>query len=78
MGKRSLGPATHAEMEEMFGALEQGLDRVDFFKVRKAESVMRTIRTVFGRTTLDAHEARLIRSVGYEVRNRVDRESSDT
>ena len=78
VGKRSLGPATHAEMEEMFGALEQGLDRVDFFKVRKAESVMRTIRTVFGRTTLDAHEARLIRSVGYEVRNRVDRESSDT
>ena len=78
VGKRSLGPATHAEMEEMFGALEQGLDRVDFFKARKAESVMRTIRTVFGRTTLDAHEARLIRSMGYEVRNRIDRESSDT
>ena len=76
VGKRSLGPATHAEMEEMFGALEQGLDRVDFFNARKAESVMRTIRTVFGRTTLDAHEARLIRSVGYEVRNRIDRESS--
>ncbi len=78
VGKRSLGPATHAEMEEMFGALKQGLDRVDFFKARKAESVMRTIRTVFGRTTLDAHEARLMRSVGYEVRNRVDREKSDT
>ena len=78
VGKRSLGPATHAEMEEMFGALEQGLDRVDFFKARKAESVMRTIRTVFGRTTLDAHEARLMGSVGYEVRNRVDREKSDT
>ncbi len=78
VGKRSLGPATHAEMEEMFGALDQGLDRVDFFKARKAESVMRTIRTVFGRTTLDAHEARLIRSMGYEVRNRIDRESSDT
>ena len=39
VGKRSLGPATHAEMEEMFGALEQGLDRVDFFKARKAESL---------------------------------------
>ncbi|MCY4398829.1 MAG: RNA methyltransferase [Gemmatimonadetes bacterium] len=78
VGKRSLGPATHGEMEEMFGALEQGLDRVDFFKARKAESVMRTVRTVFGRTTLDAHEARLIRSMGYEVRNRIDRESSGT
>lgn len=69
LGKRSMGPASAAELEEMYGALEAGLARVGFFKARKAESVMRTIRTVFGRTTLDAHEARLVRSVGYEVRN---------
>ena len=79
-GKRSLGPATAAELEEMYQALEAGLTRVGFFKARKAESVMRTIRTVFGRTTLDAHEARLIRSVGYQVRNwvrRADGEGGD-
>ena len=72
-GKRSLGPASAAQLEEMFSALEEGLARIDFFKARKPESVMRVLRTVFGRTGLDAHEARLLRSIGYEVRNRADR-----
>jgi len=72
-GRRSLGPATTAEREEMYAALEAGLDRAEFFKARKAESVMRIVRTVFGRTGLDAHEARLIASIGYQVRNRLER-----
>ena len=72
-GKRSLGPATTAELEEMYEALEAGLDRAAFFRARKAESVMRILRTVFGRTTLDAHESRLIRSIGYQIRNRLKR-----
>ena len=72
-GKRSLGPASAAELEEMYRALEAGLVSIDFFKARKPESVMRVLRTIFGRTTLDAHEARLVRGVGYEMRNRVER-----
>ena len=72
-GKRSLGPATAAELEEMYAALEEGLGRIEFFKARKPESVMRVLRTVLGRTGLDAHEARLLRSMGYEVRNWTDR-----
>ena len=73
-GRRSLGPATTAELEEMYAALEAGLERAEFFKARKAESVMRIVRTVFGRTGLDAHEARLIASIGYQVRNRLERQ----
>ena len=72
-GKRSLGPATAAELEEMYAALEEGLSRIEFFKARKPESVMRVLRTVLGRTGLDAHEARLLRSMGFEVRNWADR-----
>lgn len=68
-GKRSRGPAAIAELEEMYAALEAGLHQIDFFKARKPESVMRTLRTAFSRTTLDGHEARLLRSVGYEMRN---------
>ncbi len=75
-GKRSLGPATAAELEEMYAALEEGLARIEFFKARKPESVMRVLRTVLGRTGLDAHEARLLRSMGYEVRNWTDRHQS--
>ena len=72
-GKRSLGPATADELEEMYGALKAGLERIDFFKSRKPESVMRTLRTALGRDMLDAHEARLIRAIGYEMRNVTDR-----
>ena len=74
-GKRSLGPASAAELEEMYAALKQGLARIEFFKARKPESVMRVLRTIFGRTGLDAHEARLVRSIGYEIRNWADRQS---
>ncbi len=75
-GKRSLGPASAAELEELYHALEAGLASIDFFKARKPESVMRVLRTIFGRTTLDAHEARLVRAIGYEMRNRVERGDS--
>ncbi len=67
-GKRSLGPATTADLEEMYRALEGGLNAVGFFRARRPKSVMRTLRTVLGRTELDAHEARLIRSIGYQVK----------
>ena len=77
LGKRSLGPATAAELEEAYKALEEGLERIDFFKARKAESVMRTLRTALGRTDLDAHEVRLLRGIGYEIRNVVDRLEGD-
>lgn len=72
-GKRSLGPATAEDLEEMYGALRAGLESIDFFKSRKPESVMRTLRTALSRVVLDAHEARLLRAVGYEMRNVTDR-----
>ncbi len=72
-GKRSVGPAAAAELEDMYAALEAGLRQIDFFKARKPESVMRTLRTALSRTQLDGHEARLLRSVGYEMRNHVAR-----
>lgn len=77
-GKRSLGPASAAELEETYRALEAGLASIEFFKARKPESVMRVMRTIFGRTTLDAHEARLVRAIGYEMRNRVERGDAPT
>lgn len=72
-GRRSLGPAKHEDLEEMYGALEAGLHHIQFFKARKVESVMRTLRTALSRTTLDLHEARLIRAVGYEIRHFIRR-----
>jgi TrmH family RNA methyltransferase len=66
-GKRMMGPATRDRLETMFHALEGGLDRVEFFRARKAESVMRTFRTLFARAELDQHEAGLVQAFGFEV-----------
>jgi len=72
-GKRSEGPASREEMESMFGALEAGLDTLDFFKSRSMETVMRTFRTLLSRASPDRHEVGLVRAMGFEMRNRFQR-----
>lgn len=72
-GKRYTGPATRGEMESMFQAVEEGLHRLDFFKARSPASVMRTLRTLLGRAEPDRQEAGLVRAVGFEIRNVLDR-----
>ena len=72
-GKRSAEPATERDLEEMYGALKEGLDRIDFFKARSPETVMRTVRTVLSRASPNLLESRLLRAVGYEIRNYLDR-----
>jgi len=72
-GKRSEGPANREEMESMFGALEAGLDTLDFFKARSMENVMRTFRTLLSRASPDRHEVGLVRAMGFEIRNRFQR-----
>ncbi|MEX0855950.1 MAG: TrmJ/YjtD family RNA methyltransferase, partial [Gemmatimonadota bacterium] len=72
-GKRSAGPATRGEIEEMLTALEGGLDRIEFFKARSPESVMRIFRTLLARADLDRHEAGLVKALGFEIGNYLDR-----
>jgi tRNA/rRNA methyltransferase len=68
-GRRATRPPTHEELEEAFAALEAGLASIDFFKARKPESVMRTLRTILSRAEPDQREARLFAAIGYEIRN---------
>ncbi len=72
-GRRATPPATHQDLEEMYAALEQGLAAIDFFKARKPESVMRTLRAILGQATLDRREARLVAAMGYETGHHVRR-----
>lgn len=76
-GKRTTRPATASEMEGMYEALEDGLHRIEFFKAREPEGVMRTIRTLLGRAEPDLRETRLIRAVGFEIGNFLDRHLRD-
>jgi TrmH family RNA methyltransferase len=72
-GRRSTGPATRERMETMFAALEGALERIDFFKARSPESVMRTFRTLLSRAEPDEQEAGLVQALGFEVQNHLDR-----
>jgi len=72
--KRDVGPATHADLEEMYSALEQGFHRIDFFKGdRHPEGVLSTLRTLLSRAAPDLREARLVRAIGYEIQRFFDR-----
>jgi tRNA/rRNA methyltransferase/tRNA (cytidine32/uridine32-2'-O)-methyltransferase len=73
-GKRSVGPATRGEMEAMLGALEGGLRRIEFFKARPADGVMRIFRTLLARAELDRHEAGLVKALGFEIEKFLDRQ----
>ncbi len=73
-GRRSTGAASQDELESMYQALETGLGRIEFFKgTRPPEGVIRTLRTILGRADLDERECRLIRAIGFEIGNYMDR-----
>ena len=68
-GRRATRPPTSQELEETFSAIEDGLFAIDFYKARKPEAVMRTLRTVISRAEPDLREARLLAALGYEIKN---------
>ena len=77
-GKRTTRPPTHEELEETFSALADGLHRINFYKARKPEAVMRTLRTIISRAEPDLREARLLAAVGYEIGNYLDRQKGQS
>jgi tRNA/rRNA methyltransferase/tRNA (cytidine32/uridine32-2'-O)-methyltransferase len=72
-GRRESTPARHEDLESMFAALEGGLERIEFFKSRRPEAVLRTLRTVLSRSGLDLRESRLLRAIGFEIGHYLDR-----
>lgn len=72
-GRRATRPPTHEELEESFGALARGLGRIEFYKARKPEAVMRTLRTLVTRADPDLREIRLVGAIGYEIGHYLDR-----
>jgi TrmH family RNA methyltransferase len=78
-GRRATGPPDRAELERMYGALEQGLSRIEFFKgTRPPESVMRALRTILARAEPDLRETRLLAAVGYEIGHYLDRVEAES
>jgi TrmH family RNA methyltransferase len=71
--RRKAGPAPAELLEQLFTDWERALHRIDFFKTRQPDLVMRSLREVLFRTTLDVREAALIRAMGIEVDKVIDR-----
>jgi TrmH family RNA methyltransferase len=74
-GRRATRPPTQEELEQMFDAIEDGLGRIEFYKARKAEAVMRTLRTIITRAEPDLRETRLLAAIGYEIGHFLDRDT---
>ena len=71
-GKRSTRLATLEELENSYAALEEGLRRIDFYKAREPESILRTLRTLISRAEPDIQEAGLLRAIGFEIGKYLD------
>jgi TrmH family RNA methyltransferase len=71
-GRRSTRPATQEEMENTYAALEEGLHRIDFYKAREPEAILRTLRTLISRAEPDLQEAGLLRAIGFEIGKYLD------
>ncbi|HEY0334039.1 MAG TPA: RNA methyltransferase [Stenotrophomonas sp.] len=56
-------PASHAQMEGLFGQFGQALDEIDFHKGRAPDSAMRKLRRLFLRAELSEPEVRLLRGI---------------
>jgi len=65
--RRDAAPATSGQLEELFADWERALWALDFFKTRRPESVMRSVREILFRADLDGREASLVRAMGIEV-----------
>lgn len=71
--RRSAGPAPSGLLERLFDDWLDALSAIDFFKTRQPELVMRSLREVYFRASLDEREAALIRAMGIEVSKYLER-----
>jgi TrmH family RNA methyltransferase len=73
--RKAADPATHDQLQEMFGDIERTLGTIEFFKKKNPEAIMRTVRAVARRADLDRREAKLVRAAAIEAREYVRRKT---
>ena len=56
-------PASHAQLEGLFGQFGDTLEQIDFHKGRAPESAMRKLRRLFMKAELSEQEVRLMRGI---------------
>lgn len=56
-------PASHGELEGMFGHLDRALNAIDFHKGRPSQMVMQRLRRLFMRAQLEKREVRIVHGI---------------
>lgn len=65
--------ATSEQYEQLFADVARALERIDFFKTRYPEHVMRTLRDLTYRAAPDARQLSLLRATAIEVVRAIER-----
>ena len=71
--RKDAPPATSDQFERLFSEADQALDRMEFYKTRYPEYILRTMRTLVFRAAPDAREIELLRAMAYEVMRSLER-----
>lgn len=71
--RKEAPPPTAAELELFFEDLAKALERIQFFKTRYAEHIMRSMRAMVSRADPDARELMLLRAIFIEVVRYIER-----
>jgi tRNA/rRNA methyltransferase/tRNA (cytidine32/uridine32-2'-O)-methyltransferase len=71
--RKDAPPPTNAQFEEFFADAHRSLARIEFFKTRFPEHIMRTLRSLTFRAAPNARELSLMRAMVIEVTNFIDR-----
>lgn len=76
--RRQAPPATRDQLERFFADAERALGAIDFFKTRNPEAILRTVREVVHRASLDAREVELGRAICFELMRAVGRKNGES
>src|SRR3954463_3683784 len=71
--RKEAPPPTADELELFYEDLTRALERIQFFKTRYAEHIMRSLRAMITRADPDARELMLLRAIFIEVVRYIDR-----
>ena len=71
--RKDAPPAVSADYEMLFADTERALEKINFFKTRYPEHIMRSVRSLAYRAAPDSREIALLRAISIEVVRTVDR-----
>lgn len=71
--RKATPPPTEEQLDQFFRDVQQSLARIEFFKTRQVEHIMRTIRSLTGRALPDTRELSLLRAMALEVVRYIER-----